>query len=452
MSSDSSAVTFVRELGYAERVQVLMDMYRPTHNVEAVDLLGTTDPERWRRALDRLQQRHPLLSVRIQFDRQNIPAFYHVEGAVIPLRLIQGSASWQREVERELASAFNTAEAPLMRVTLLHESEKAVLILTVHHAVADGLAIQYLVRDLLMALGDEVLDALPVPPSIETLLSGLPTGNTAHNRPQLSRRRPATYVSKRAKPDLSYLRLTKSQTEALRARARQEKSTVHSALCAAVAIWLRQKRKDAPIRIGFPASARQRLRAGEACVLCITGGSMTFPQDSSWNFWDMARFAKGTTPSLSLNRIRTTVGASEKLLLRKPDPLRFWRLARRTRENSKVTQILEMVRATMESWGESVQNNPDVQTIACAMANVFAHDAMVSTLGDTPYDTTFGDNLRLETIWPAGSALGLATPMIFSMLTNDRLCLTISGYEPRPTMLPGIRDLLENACMVESSQ
>jgi hypothetical protein len=178
---------------------------------------------------------------------------------------------------------------------------------------------------------------------------------------------------------------------------------------------------------------------------------MTFPLDCSWNFWEMARFAKGTTPSLSLNRIRTTVGAWEKLLQRKPDLLRFWRLAWRTRENSKVTQILEMVRATVDSCGQSVEKNADVATIACAMANVLGDDAMVSTLGETPYDTSFGGGLRLETIWPAGSALGFERPMIFSLLTNDRLCLTISGYEPRPTMLSGMHDLLEKACMVESS-
>jgi hypothetical protein len=455
MSSNLSAGIFVRELGYGERLQVLMDRHRPTHTVGAVDLLGKTDPEQWRTALYKLQQRHPLLSVRIQFSQQNILAFYHVEGAAVPFRMIRGTASWQREVERELALAFNTAEAPLIRVTLLHESEKAVLILSVHHAIGDGLAIQYLFRDLLMALGDEVLDSLPVPPSIETLLSGLPTSNTVHDQPKLSRRKPATYVSKQAKPHLSYLRLNKSLTEALRERARQEKSTVHSALCAAVAMWIREyspKRKDEPIRIGFPASARQRLRAGEACVLCIMGGSMTFPLDSSWNFWEMARFAKEATPRLSLNKIRATVDGWEKLLQRKPDPLRYWKLARRIREKSRATQMLGMVQATMESWRQSVERNPDVATIACAMTNVFGHDAMVSTLGETPYDTSFPGGLRLETIWPAGSPLGLETPMIFSTLTNDRLCLTISGYEPRPAMLSGMHDLLEQACMVDSSQ
>jgi hypothetical protein len=56
----------VRPLGSLEHLFWLMDQTGPIHFAMTAQIIGETEPGDWRRALDRLQKRHPLLSVSIE--------------------------------------------------------------------------------------------------------------------------------------------------------------------------------------------------------------------------------------------------------------------------------------------------------------------------------------------------------------------------------------------------
>jgi NRPS condensation-like uncharacterized protein len=78
---------------------------------------------------------------------------------------------WQAEFEKEISTPFDTSESPLMRAQLLLDDDRCVVILTTHHSIADGMAIMYVIRDLLQAASGEKLVPLPAPSSQDELLA-----------------------------------------------------------------------------------------------------------------------------------------------------------------------------------------------------------------------------------------------------------------------------------------
>jgi hypothetical protein len=56
----------LRALGSFEHLFWLMDQNRPVHFAVTAQIEGRTSPRDWRRALDTVQERHKLLSVRVE--------------------------------------------------------------------------------------------------------------------------------------------------------------------------------------------------------------------------------------------------------------------------------------------------------------------------------------------------------------------------------------------------
>jgi len=77
---DSSAVTeseqdAIRSLGSLEHLFWLLDHHHFVHFAVTALISGETSPRDWRRALDRLQKRHPILSVCIDGEPDSVPLF-----------------------------------------------------------------------------------------------------------------------------------------------------------------------------------------------------------------------------------------------------------------------------------------------------------------------------------------------------------------------------------------
>ena len=119
---DSPAVTesaqdAIRLLGSLEHLFWLFDQNRFVHFAVTALISGETSPRDWRRALDRLQERHPILSVCIGGEPGSIPSFRQADGTPIPLRIVEDEPElrWEAEVGNELATPFNPSRAPLIR-------------------------------------------------------------------------------------------------------------------------------------------------------------------------------------------------------------------------------------------------------------------------------------------------------------------------------------------------
>jgi Condensation domain len=169
----------VRALSAMERLFWLMDQNHPTHFTVTAEVKGITKVQSWRDALDAVQRRHPVLSTSIHRNEKGQPVLYQVDAAPIPLRVVDGSAQgcWESELAREMAVPFTPEQAPLIRGVLIHKPQSAVLIMIAHHAIADGMALVFLIRDVLQVLSGRQIEALSFSSSAEELLSKLPKGD-----------------------------------------------------------------------------------------------------------------------------------------------------------------------------------------------------------------------------------------------------------------------------------
>ena len=92
----------------------------------------------------------------------------------VPLHVVENAVSdWTGHVAGQLEQPFDTSRAPLLRATLLHGADRSVLILCAHHSIADGLALSFLMRDVLRAIAGEPVRLSTETASIEHLLSDL---------------------------------------------------------------------------------------------------------------------------------------------------------------------------------------------------------------------------------------------------------------------------------------
>ncbi|MGW6554595.1 amino acid adenylation domain-containing protein, partial [Streptomyces sp. NPDC055051] len=119
---------------------------------ELLDLAGPVDPDRLRRALQLMLDRHPLLRA----------AYRQLPGGQVVQRLADHvTLPWRQAdttatpladlLAADRADPFDLARPPLMRATLIRDGGHHRLLLTLHHIVADGWSVALLLRELATA-------------------------------------------------------------------------------------------------------------------------------------------------------------------------------------------------------------------------------------------------------------------------------------------------------------
>ena len=345
----------IRPLDSLEHLFWLNDQNRPVHFAVTAQVSGETSVRDWREALARLKERHSLLSASIEGEPDAVPWFRQVNTAPIPLRVVHGDpqSRWEAEVAEELATPFDPRHAPLVRAVLIHATDNAAFTLVAHHAIADGMSLAYAVRDTLRALSGAVLEPLPSTPSLEEMLwvDGAASGPIIADgqQPEALPGNPGIYRPRdKARPQVRGLRLTPSLTASLRDRARQEATTVHGALCAALINAGRRVPlgwQDVPVRILSPVNIRRLLGVGENCGVFISAAS-------------------------SVSDLAVTD---------------FWELARQAKADVASGQTRASVEALISHLRHVVGNGLDVAAASDFMAVAFAHEAVVTNLGHLPW-------------------------------------------------------------------
>ena len=413
--SNHTDAYLVRPLGALEEFIWLLDQSRPAHFVMAAEVSGSTILSDWWRALDFVQARHPLLSVRIARNQEDRPCFYQERTASIPFRVVEGTNAtqrWESEAELELSIPFDPTSAPLVRAVLLHEQQRAVCLLTTHHSIADGRSVAFVIRDLLEVVSGKPVDRLPVMSSVETILGVTATDfNDPRSAPPSSPERPAVFVTKEdTRPRIKGLSLTTELTSRLRQRARQEGTTVHGALSSAFALAFWQvvdHLSASPIRIMSPIDARKLLGLGEDCGVLVASGKVIIEPSEATSFWEIARSATA-------------------------------RLGK--------AQTLAAIKAARYGIHELMKPGLDVPTVAAAAARGYAHDIMLTNVGPLGYQTDFGE-LRLEAVWgPAFSARLLDAHTIGVATTNGSIRLLHTTFAPLGSLLETVEKILGAAC------
>jgi hypothetical protein len=407
----------IRPLGTMERCLWLLDQTHPIHFSIAAEIEGPTTLTSWRSALDAVQLRHPFFSVCIDKDDESSPCFRRVAGTQIPLRVVDGKDAepqWERELERELSTRFDPKQAPLIRAVLLHQPNKSMLIFTAHHSIGDGISMAFAIRDTLRALSGEKLETLPPVPSMEDLL-GMPQTPPARPFSKTSWGTGAERVAATIDmntgwaPRVKGLRLSTELTSKLLRRSRQERTTLHGALCAALVAAGRQvfSAWKNPIRIHSSVDARRLLQLGEHYMQLAFGGIVAVNPETMADFWDIARFMKtGLAPAQSVAGISAGLGRLNDLLLQ----------------------------------------GLDSHTLSQVAKKANAHEATLTNLGNLPFDTSFGD-LKLTSMWgPAIELDGENGQTVGAATANGSLCLLYTSSSPSPSLLHVMEQSLVAAC------
>jgi hypothetical protein len=398
--------TRLRDLdGFEEFFWLVEQSVNVSHAV-VVEVKGRTTIAQWQDAMDAVQIRYPLLSASIRKIPGRRPFFENKHGTSIPLRMapLMKSLVLEEEMEKELQRSFGDGSGPLTRATLFYAHDRSVVMFATHHSSLDGKS------HLLAAVaGEELGAALEVQPGLGQLL-GLPApveygktleGSSVAPGEEHRIARPRVHVRR--------LQLDVGETEVLLRRAKEEGTTVHAALVAALTLAGKRYSEAwnvGPVRCMSPIDMRKTLEIPDAAGLLIGvhGGSVPTPDGAS--FWDVARTVReDMLPTLSAEGAQPLLGALSSMVADEQHAHDFY---------------------------SSVINGP------------LAHELLVTNYAAYRAQTEFG-GLTIENLFTGSPAVRGSVQKVSVLTVNGRLGMTLVSQDVFPTLLEDAREILTRA-------
>ncbi|TWT94454.1 condensation domain-containing protein [Stieleria varia] len=297
---------------------------------------GTISETLLRNALDLVRDRHPLLRVRIETTNDG-PAFRTDNVPEIPLRVVQcDSEQWTAVVEEEINTPFPLDIGPLFRCVLAdHGNDESHLLITFDHVVGDGMSGMYLLRDLLQHIQTPQSDGFgPVKQRLADttamderlpaavlggagslrrakLVAGVVFENLRYGAVSPIPMDQQAALNQRHTKVISQ-EFDESFVASLAKRSRQEQTTVHGALSAAIVLGVvHDAGKSLSIKHRCPVNVRDSLvpAVGEDVGMFASMVLFRGRVDPGEPFWDLARRIRGQLKS-SIDRGQPAVMAS----------------------------------------------------------------------------------------------------------------------------------------------
>jgi NRPS condensation-like uncharacterized protein len=246
-----------RKLLFLERF-IYGDGTIPKNITFTIKIRGAFTEAALRNALARVQYKHPLLTVGVQEDSKGMPWFVTLSPLPeIPVRIIERASEedWMRESERECAQRFDMQNGPLLRMVWLRSGVVSDLILVCHHCICDGASIVTLFREILTLIDQPNL-AIGHYDTFNTVADLVPEFILADKKNQRRGKIIAFFLrlflffvpaKKQIRWGKDYTlrwKLDKDATAALIRRCKEERTTVHAALCTAFLCGFRHVKGD----------------------------------------------------------------------------------------------------------------------------------------------------------------------------------------------------------------
>ncbi len=314
-----------RKLGRLEQAMETLNSRAKTWNIVTISRIkGPLNEEILRQSLDMLQCRHPRLSSHIVRSKNSL--YFQTEGtAKITLRVVNklNDEQWTEVVDEEMNEEIDSSKC-LMRVVLIHllnEEKISYLITTVHHAIADALSCIQLHSELLTysqkIISGEVINLVTLSPlpAIEEIIPEWTKGlkgniNKILFMLQMGFKkiwyRPKTLGFENYAPiaqrscNIVHRQLDPDLTQKFVNLCRQENTTVHSALCAAMMFTVARKitkgnKKNIRVNCLSYLDLRRRLNPtiSDEHLAVLAASMMEFHTIKiNTSFWELARNVK----------------------------------------------------------------------------------------------------------------------------------------------------------------
>jgi len=289
---------------------------------------GHVTEEMLKSAVDKVQQRHALLRVCIESRGEDL--WFTSEGVQeIPISIIPRTSEndWIKIHEDGCKIPYEFGKQPPIRFVLVQSPEISELIILCHHIICDGMSLAYLVRDLMVYLGDSnaTVQVLPAPEPItkdnlpdDVALSGLikyfikrikrKWNNEIvlfdqEDYEALNEAYWDTYAH-----EIFSIELSEVETSALVARCKEENVTVNTAIIAAFsgAQDFVEGKKPHHEKTVSAVSLRDRLpqSPGEGMGYYVLGLQIKYKYNPKKSFWENARhYHKKITSDLSNKKV-----------------------------------------------------------------------------------------------------------------------------------------------------
>ena len=215
---------------------------------------GNVTEDMLKKAVDKVQQRHALLRVRIRDDNEHAQWFTSEGVQEIPIEIVprKSENDWIKIHAEASKIPYEFEIRPAIRFILVQSADISELIILCHHIICDGMSLAYLARDLMMHLGDPAreVEVLPASPAID--LDNLPGDvsqsglvKTVINRMNQKWAEDSVFFDHEDYTILTQtywdnfnhaffsIELSEAETSALVARCKEENVTVNSALTTA---------------------------------------------------------------------------------------------------------------------------------------------------------------------------------------------------------------------------
>lgn len=305
-----------RKLGLVENLFEILHDLGAMLDVNVARIEGPLTPDTLQQALDLVQKRHPMLQVHI-FDSADGTYFQSKGTSAIPLRVIakQHENQWLNIAEYELHQKFSAGVEPLCRVTLLRSSTSngiSEIIVTFHHAIADGMSCMLFIHELLsycqqIADGEQISEVVTMQllPPVENLLESNLTSQNVEDYQEKTDQEILTSLIIEGEASASQRRthlvpriLSKEITLMLIKRCKQEKTTVHGALCAAMLFGAAKfAYNDTPIHLSCGSNVNLRKYCKPqvndeyiGCLVSLVEEIHLLSENTT--FWNLARECK----------------------------------------------------------------------------------------------------------------------------------------------------------------
>lgn len=408
---------FLRSLGAFEEIYWLYSQTGPRGFAYALEIEGPTTVEAWRKALDQIQTSQPFFSVCIEPNLGGRPYFRRVEGAPIPMRVLDGTSaqSWETEMAEEVFTPFSGDHAPLLRTVLIHQPQRSIFIIAAHHSIADGISMTAVLYDIARALSGATIESHPMLPSQEEAL-GITRPNTPEEIASQPAPPPPAGVPSSFRegdvvpPTIQSLRLDAKLAEQLRERARAKGTTVHGALCSAM---VRAGRRTSatwntkPVRVLSDIDSRKVTKVGDGCAMHFSAGITPIAQEPQIDFWELARHF---TTDLVGPRSR------------------------------------EGLRMGSQALTNAVAQGLDNVSVLPLLTHAFAFEAIISNVGAGQFPSNYG-NIRMKSIWGSSFLTGAVDEQILGAGSiNNQLHLLYTSYSPIPDLLQNMESIFTEVC------